>query len=145
MSSKVIQLHPDWEPVGQFIRVGRGYTQLDALLGSGRLRLDRAVLSPTDFISAANDPLLLIDRKACVRLRDALGKEGGRHIELDYVLALPNQVLKNPAQRAAILHQLSGLPFENLWLRVSQFGTDATALGIRRYISSLAASPASRL
>ncbi len=214
--SNVIQLHPDREPVGQFIRIGRGYSQLDALLGSGRLRLDRAVfnagaverqrdllnalqakhyevvldttvaelsvvgrfggacsrapwavsgrplvpsdieqssfveniarfavkdhfsavLSPTHFISAANDPLLLTDRKACINLHAALDKEGGRNIGLDYVLALPNRVLKDPAQRAVILQKLSGLPFENLWLRVSQFGADATGLGVRRYIEA---------
>jgi hypothetical protein len=45
---EVIQLHPNREPIGQFIQIGRGYTQLDALdalLGAGRLRLDRAVFN----------------------------------------------------------------------------------------------------
>jgi hypothetical protein len=41
----VIQLHPDREPIGQFIRICRGYTQLDALPGAGRLRLDRVVFN----------------------------------------------------------------------------------------------------
>jgi hypothetical protein len=45
-NSKVIPLHPDRPRLGQFIRVGQtGHRQLEALLESGRLPVDRVVLA----------------------------------------------------------------------------------------------------
>ncbi len=45
MTENVVYLHGEPEPVGHFLRVGNtGHRQLEELLGSGRMLLDRVVL-----------------------------------------------------------------------------------------------------
>ena len=45
--------------------------------------------------------------------------------------------LRDPLQRRAFLMNLKDLPFDNLWLRISDFGSDATGIGARRYIAAV--------
>jgi hypothetical protein len=66
-----------------------------------------------------------------------LDVEGGKDTAIDYPLMLTNAALNDPAERAAILPALSGLPINSVWLRVSGFGADATPAGIRKYISAM--------
>jgi len=96
-----------------------------------------AVLAPTHFLTNAEDPWLDVDITTCVRLRRALDAAGGSDVGLDYVLSVPNRVMRDPLQRQTLLAKLTMLPFENLWFRISQFGADATGAGVRRYIESL--------
>jgi hypothetical protein len=45
--------------------------------------------------------------------------------------------LRDPIQRRILSESLKDLPFENLWLRISGFGSDATGMGVRRYIAAV--------
>src|SRR5258708_22673821 len=45
--------------------------------------------------------------------------------------------LRDPGQRGAFLAGLADLPFDNLWLRVSGFGADASATMLRGYIAAM--------
>ena len=78
-----------------------------------------------------------VDRQACLRLRQALDREGGAHIAIDYPLIVPHVQLNDPERRSAFSHGLQGLPFDNLWIRASGFGNDAGALTATRYMSAL--------
>lgn len=95
------------------------------------------VLSPAHMLSNSNSEWLPIDRDSCIALRDKLDAEGGQHIAIDFPLLITFGSLRDPLQRRALLANLRDLPFDNLWLRVSGFGSDATGMGIRRYIAAL--------
>jgi hypothetical protein len=95
-----------------------------------------AILAPTRLLQSSSDSWIGVDAACCEALRDALDAEGGRQIEVDFPLHLPLSILPDEAERAAILSVLSDLPFQNLWLRISGFGADATPIGVRRYINA---------
>lgn len=95
------------------------------------------VLAPAHMLANSNSPWLPIDRESCIALRRRLDAEGGRNIAIDFPLMITAASLRDPLQRRAFLANLKDLPFDNLWLRVSGFGSDATATGVRRYIAAL--------
>lgn len=96
-----------------------------------------AVHAPTHFLNDSTDPWFVTDRESCSALRKALDAEGGKGIAIDYVLTISYASLRDPVQRRAFIAGLSNLPFENLWLRVSGFGADASPMGVRRYIAAV--------
>jgi len=96
------------------------------------------VFSPTHFLKeGVLDPWLPVDIRLCQLLREALDRGGGHQIAIDYVVIIEQLKLRDGAVRAAIVSQLAGLPFENVVLRVSHFGADATATGVRAFINLL--------
>jgi hypothetical protein len=96
-----------------------------------------AVHAPTHFLDGSTDAWFATDRTACVALRQALDAEGTSHIAIDYELTIKNASLRDPAQRRAFIAGLADLPFDNLWLRVSGFGADASATMLRGYIAAM--------
>ena len=99
-----------------------------------------AVLSPTHYLG---DPgfgdWFTVDRAACLALRQALDREGGRHIGIDYPLILQGSILHDHNARGAITSALADLPVENIWLRVSPLGVDAGPLSMQRFLTSTSA------
>ena len=96
-----------------------------------------SVQAPAHVLDGSMDRLFLIDCKSTVALRRALDAEGGRHIGVDYPLMIKNGTLRDPVQRRAFIAGLKDVPFEHLWFRVSGFGSDATPMGVRRYIAAV--------
>jgi hypothetical protein len=98
------------------------------------------VLSPGHYLrEGTKSEWFKVDCEACTALRDALDREGGREIGIDYELLLPHVALDDVDERGQIVEKLKDLPFDNLWLRASGFGSDAPPLTTRRYINSLSA------
>jgi hypothetical protein len=97
-----------------------------------------AVLSPSHFLSkdSATD-WFHIDIRACNALRQALDRAGGRHIGIDYLLLIPHVALDDVGERGQIAESVKDLPFHNLWIRASGFGSDSGPLSTKRYINSL--------
>jgi hypothetical protein len=95
------------------------------------------VLAPTHLLADALDPWLSIDVQSCSLLRRALDIEGGERISIDYPLMISNATLNDPAHRREIISKLAAAECESFWLRVSGFGADATAAGLRKYISAV--------
>jgi hypothetical protein len=96
-----------------------------------------AVLSPSRFLAHGADATLAFDRAACIEFRELLNAEGGRKITIDYNLLVPNTVFRSGAERRALVAALRDLPIDNIWIRLSPFGSDATATGIERYASRM--------
>lgn len=94
------------------------------------------VLAPTHLLENSADPWFGLDRNSCVRLRSALDRDGATDIAVDYPLLISYASLRDPAQRRAIIAALAELPFDYLWLRISGFGADASAMGLRRAIAA---------
>jgi len=96
------------------------------------------VFAPTHFLKeGVLDPWFRIDIQLCQLLREELDRYGGMNIAIDYVIIIEQSKLRDEAVRAALLHQLAPLPFENVIFRASHFGSDATATGVRAFINVL--------
>jgi hypothetical protein len=95
-----------------------------------------AVQAPTHVLEGSTDKLFGVDRESAKALRRSLDAEGGSHIGVDYSLTIKSASLRDPVQRRAFIAGLADVPFENLWLRISGFGADATPTGVRRYIAA---------
>jgi hypothetical protein len=96
-----------------------------------------SVLVPSHFVVDAGSRWWQIDLQLCADLRQALDETGGGNIRTDYCLITSYGTLREPEHRRAFLAGLRDLPFENLWLRISDFGADATSAAVRRYISAV--------
>lgn len=78
-----------------------------------------------------------VDARACVALREALDREGGRHVGIDYSLIAPRTTLERIERRGDVVARLIDLPFDNLWIRATPYGSDAGPLVQRRFIEAL--------
>jgi hypothetical protein len=97
-----------------------------------------AVLAPSHFLREGGmSPWFAVDRDACLRLRAALDREGGAEIAIDYPLILGHTVLNDPGTRGTVVAGLADLPFDNLWVRASGFGSDGAPATTRRFITAL--------
>lgn len=95
------------------------------------------VHAPTHMLAGSTSPWFVVDRTSCLALRRALDSEGGKDIAIDYSLMTSFASLRDPIQRRAFIETIMDLPVDNVWFRISGFGADATAMGIRRYIAAL--------
>jgi hypothetical protein len=97
-----------------------------------------AVLAPSHFLrEGSKSSWFAVDRDACLRLRAALDREGGGEIAIDYPLILGHTVLDDHGVRGEIVAGLEDLPFDNLWIRASGFGSDGAPATTRRFITAL--------
>ena len=88
------------------------------------------VLSPTHYLGGDQNYWFDTDQRSCLALRQALDREGGRVVSINYALILDNAQIKDPKFVEMIVRGLTGLPIDALWLRVSSFGADATGAGV---------------
>lgn len=95
------------------------------------------VLAPTHLLEGPQDTWLSVDTQACEMLRNALDARGGKSVAIDYPLLTTYQVLLDGAARKSLLLRMANLPFEYLWLRIANFGSDKSAAGMRKYINAL--------
>jgi hypothetical protein len=91
-----------------------------------------AVIAPTHLVSSANDPWFSIDRHVARRLNDVLPSSVG----VIYSLAIPLQVLRNVEERAAIVEGLRNVEVDALWLRVENFGADASGEKVQAFVQA---------
>ncbi len=59
---------------------------------------------------------------------------GGEDITIEYPLISTTKLINDQSSRRTIIDRLSDAEFDNLWLRFSGFGNNATAAGIVKYI-----------
>lgn len=94
------------------------------------------VLGPTHLLSSANDWWLRRDVHNMGHLRDSLDEERSS-IQVIYPLMMSMQVLRDPLQRAAILAAVADAPADAIWLRVDNFGSDASGEKTVAYINAV--------
>ena len=93
-----------------------------------------AVVAPTHLLTGPDDPWFAADRAVAQRLRALLPS----NTAIFYSLALPMQVLRDPTKRAALKEGLMGVHADALWLKVENFGSDATGEKVRAYVEAMA-------
>jgi hypothetical protein len=92
------------------------------------------VLSPSHLHHKSISEWFLADTKACELLRLALDAADGSSIGIDYLLAASFPVLQAEHEMRVFQENLSGLPFDNLWLRADGFGGGAGAARTRNLL-----------
>jgi hypothetical protein len=106
----------------QMVEVAResGFTQL---------------LGPTHLLSGPNDPWL---RRDIATMRWAYEEiaRGGGGIELIYSLALPIDVLRREGERNAMISAIAEAPCDAIWLKIENFGDDASGEKTAAYIAA---------
>jgi hypothetical protein len=96
------------------------------------------VLSPTHFLGDPNyDQWLAIDHEACGFLREALDREGGSNIAIDYSVIISHTELNNPNVRGMLTAAVADLPIDNVWIRASGLDSNSGPLTVRRYLTAL--------
>lgn len=93
-----------------------------------------AVISPTHLLAGPDDPWFASDLAVARRLRSILPSD----IALIYSLAVQMQVLRDPAKRRALCEGLRGVHADTLWLKIENFGSDATGEKVRAYVDAMA-------
>ncbi len=96
-----------------------------------------AVFAPTHYLEGDPRVWTRRDRLGCEALRDALNRNGGKEIDIDYPVIIRQQLLDDPAHIRALSYELSQMPIAYVWLRAAGFGSQATAAGLTRYINAL--------
>ena len=97
-----------------------------------------AIHSPSHFLSAGVlDPWFDIDIASLLALRSRLDQEGRYDVSIDYLLMMPSKLIQDEIHQKYLLQRLSGLPFDNLVIRLSGFGSDATAAKMKRVFIAL--------
>ena len=95
------------------------------------------LLGPTHLLSSANDPWLRRDLRMMTRtsqLIAGMGKEN--ELQLIYPLTIPMSVLRNAAERRAIIAAVGDAPASAIWLKVENFGDDATGEKLAAYVDA---------
>ena len=93
------------------------------------------LLGPTHLLNSANDPWLRRDVAMMKRTADEAARRGAE-LDLIYSLALPIRVLRDTAERRAIIAAITDAPCAAIWLRVENFGDDATGEKVVAYIEA---------
>lgn len=97
-----------------------------------------AVFAPTHFIrEGAKDDWWPIDCTTITLLRHALDSADGKHIGIDYPLIVKHTILNNEVYRRQLVAGLAELPFDNLFVRLSGFGSGAGPLTMKNTFAAL--------
>lgn len=96
------------------------------------------VLSPTHYLADEGvSDWFAVDREACIALREALDREGGKDIAIDYPVLHAAKQLQLSEIRSEILSAFGSLPVENAWLRISGVESGLGPETIRRLLTML--------
>lgn len=96
------------------------------------------ILGPTHLLSGPNDRWLRHDIANMGHLQAALNEDGSA-IQLIYPLSVPMQMLRDPLQIDALIKALADSPMDALWLRIDNFGSDASGEKTVAYIHAVRA------
>jgi len=94
------------------------------------------MLGPTHVLRGANDQWLRRDIEMMGRMSAAI-RARKTDLDLIYSLAVPMEVLRNPAERGALIHALADAPMDALWLKVENFGDDASGEKTAAFIDAM--------
>jgi hypothetical protein len=93
------------------------------------------LLGPTHLLNSANDPWLRRDIAMMNRTADQIVRSGAE-LDLIYPLAVPMTLLRNAGERRAIIAALADAPCTAIWLKVENFGDDATGEKVAAYVEA---------
>jgi hypothetical protein len=95
------------------------------------------VLTPSHLVKEHDDDWLEIDLEMANRVREALDRGGASDVPIGYSLAVPYSVLRDPEEFALIAERIEKTIADEIWLKVENFGSDASPTGARNYIEAM--------
>jgi hypothetical protein len=93
------------------------------------------ILGPTHLLNSPNDPWLRRDI-AMMNWTGEYIQRSGAEMGLIYCLAVPMALLRQTAERRAIIAALADARCDAIWLKVENFGDDATGEKVAAYIDA---------
>lgn len=97
------------------------------------------VLAPTHLIESVDDGWLDIDTQSVRQLKAHLDRETGGAVSIVYPLVLPYSVLRDGAQRRAVIEALRSVDVDAIWLRVGGISASAgSPAAVKAYIAAAA-------
>lgn len=93
------------------------------------------ILGPTHLLTGPNDPWLRRDINMMNWTAEYV-RSGGPELGLIYSLALPMSILRRSQERRAIIAAIADASFDAIWLKVENFGSDATGEKMAAYIEA---------
>lgn len=98
-----------------------------------------AVMAPTHYIDDFDSPWLGIDSDTTNRLREELDNLGAKQIPIIYPVVLPYSAFRTHGTIAPLISSLRSTAIDAIWIRVANFGSDATPTALRNFISEASA------
>lgn len=83
------------------------------------------ILGPSHLIGDPNDPWLQRDIAMMTNVAECI-QRSGKSLQLVYSLGLPISLLRDDARRSALVASIGKAPCDAIWLKVENFGDDAT-------------------
>ena len=93
------------------------------------------LLGPTHYLQSHSDPWLGVDIES-MRLARNLIDAHRADLELIYSLCVPMETLREPAFRRSLIESIKHAPFDALWLKVDNFGADASGEKVVAYVEA---------
>ena len=93
------------------------------------------LLGPTHLLNSPNDPWLRRDIAMMTWTAEQITRSGAE-LGLIYSLAVPMTLLRQAAERRAVIAALADAPCDAIWLKVENFGDDATGEKVAAYIDA---------
>ncbi len=93
------------------------------------------IFGPTHLLSGPNDPWLRRDIDMMGWTRDSISASE-TDLGLIYSLAVPMEVLRKRAERQALIAAIADAPCDAIWLKIENFGDDATGEKTVAYIET---------
>jgi len=93
------------------------------------------ILGPTHLLNSPNDPWLRRDIAMMNWTAERIAGSG-KGLDLIYSLAVPMTLLRNTAELRAVIAVLADAPCAAIWLKVENFGDDATGEKVAAYIDA---------
>jgi hypothetical protein len=123
-----------------FDRVGdfdgdQGLRRVEAIVNFAIENQFTQVVGPTHLWNGPNDPWIRRDVRS-MEAAENLISAGTSELQLIYSLAVPIGVLRDRAQRRAIISAVADMPCDGIWLKIENFGDDASGEKTAAYIEA---------
>jgi hypothetical protein len=112
---------------------GAAETRIAAIVEFARHHNFTQILGPTHLLSGPNDPWLRRDIDLMSKTAREIERSGG-NLGLIYSLAVPIAVFRDDSMRDALIAAIGDAVCDSLWLKVENFGDDATGEKAAAYI-----------
>jgi hypothetical protein len=96
-----------------------------------------AVLLSSNILRSETISAIKTDCSLCESLRMELDKSGGNNIRVDFLASFSSKTLNDGAARKSLIASITGLPIDNIWLRLENFGATSTGVATLAFISAV--------
>ena len=93
------------------------------------------LLGPTHLLGSPNDPWLRRDISMMERVAEEISQRSAK-LDLIYSLAVPMDVLRRRPERSALVAAIADAPCNAIWLKIENFGDDASGEKTAAYIEA---------